>query len=236
MGADEYLETLQGLSRDERLEVSDAVMEELGPRQFFNLAPEVETSIMHEGSGIHVSVSPITGGISVFGAGNPYQGDPLMKTGIEFDPQTGTVYTSSDFEITPEGEVKNFETEASYELNLREGSQNPNLTDSDVSVPVVDAGTFAEEGITTLYSDDGLLEVTIYDRGRMSQGAVDIQYTNPETGMITKMSADENTFTVSTMDADGQVLSSGPVEMENTFSENDFRYQAPAPDTPGLGN
>ncbi len=220
MTPEQVLEELRALPTEERT----AYTEGMTPRQMMELLPEVETSVRHEGAGIEVSISPIDGTIAIYAYGNPYDGDPMVQTTTEFSPQEGKIFHSSKFEITPEGEINQNEKEASYDVSLTEGAENPDVTASDVDVPHVNSST-EEVGISTITSEDGLLQVTVHDRGRISQGAIEVQYTDPENGEITMLSADENTVTISKLDTDGGVTSSGPVEMTESFSDNDFRHQ-----------
>lgn len=178
--------------------------------------------------------------MSISSGGNPMQGDPLAGTNIVYDAEAGTVKVSNRMEITKDGKVTTPESkaEAQYNVNFKSGADlaAEKLTQSDVVVPEVkDSKAFSEEGIFRITSDDGMTEVVIHDRGRISQGAIEVQTTNPDTGEITKLVADENTVSISKRDADGGVMSSGPIEMTgNAFSENDFRYQPTA--APGMGN
>ena len=194
------------------------------------------SGIMHEASGLDIQTYD-DGSIGIFSIGNPMTGDPFVGSGILYNPNTGEITHENSFEITPEGQTTVKETSATYGVDLNGDNRNPDLTGSDIKVPNVEGDPFAqEEGIFHMTSDDGMLEVTIYDRGRISQGAFEVQYTNPETGVMTKIAADENTVTVAEMDADGGVKQSGAIEL-NSFTENDFRQQpAPALSIPGLGN
>jgi len=233
MTPDTMLETMRELSREDRSALTARMFEEVDISVTINLLPQVETSIMHEGAGIQVSIDPIDGGIIINSGGNPYTGDPIVGDNIEYSPADNSIYHTNGMVVEAGREAVIREGhESRYDVDLSPNNTNPALTASDTSVPNT-TNTSSEVGISTITSENGLLEVTVYDRGRISQGAVTVQYTDPDNGNVTILSADENTATVSQINADGTVLKSGAIEMGSSYMPNDFRH-VPAP-LPGPG-
>lgn len=190
----------------------------------------------HHESGIDVYQYG-NGQIVITSSGQLKDGDPLVGGEIIYDPESGVLHHSNVREIRSLDEQANIETSANYPVSMAAGNPTLALTESEIVVSDhAGPGEGHETGVFTVASESGFLTAQIFDRGAVSQGAVRINATDPETGMQTLIVADENTVMVATMDTEGQVLTSGDIELDQSFTQDDFRYQAPAttPSTFGM--
>ncbi|MGM0421526.1 MAG: hypothetical protein ACQEQL_00350 [Pseudomonadota bacterium] len=202
--------------------------------------PEADMTSVHGPTGCEAYASS-DGMIEIACFGNPYQGDPNPGMIVTVDLNAGEMSVMNTYEITADGQLNEIDDPQmqTYPLSFTQDGAEADKIASEMGFELPSLlkmgdsyrDTNSETGLFNVQSDNGNLEMTIRDTGKISESVNITKHNNPVDGSQTTVTITHNKVAVQTAQP-GEIPATSFVDIgQKSFADADFR-NTESPTTP----